>query len=237
MAFDFVNGEVLLIDKPIGWTSFDVVNYLRSFIGKLYGIKKLKVGHAGTLDPLATGLLILCTGKKTKEIDRYQGLDKVYVGTMTLGATTPSYDKETEIDNRYDIQWITDALLYETSQQFIGEIEQIPPAYSAIKVKGERAYKLARKQQNPNLKKRKVVVEAFRILTHELPTIDFYVQCSKGTYIRSLVNDFGKALHSGAYLSSLRRTQIGDFKVSEAYTMEKFQEVLFNETGKKDAFK
>ncbi len=237
MVFDFVNGEVLLIDKPIGWTSFDVVNYLRSFIGKLYGIKKLKVGHAGTLDPLATGLLILCTGKKTKEIDSYQGLDKVYVGTMTLGATTPSYDKETEIDNRYDTQLITEALLYETAQQFIGEIEQIPPAYSAIKVNGERAYKLARKQQNPNLKKRKVVVEVFRILTRELPDIDFYVQCSKGTYIRSLVNDYGKALQSGAYLSSLRRTQIGDFKVSEAYTMEALQEVLLIETGKKDAFK
>ena len=232
MAFDFEKGEVLLIDKPEGWTSFDVVNFLRSFIRKIYGIKKLKVGHAGTLDPLATGLLIICTEKKTKESDFYQGLEKVYVGTMTLGATTPSYDKETEIDARYDTSHITEKLLKETLPKFTGTIEQMPPAYSAIKIKGERAYELARKKESPNLKKRNVVIHDFQLLTTQLPDIDFYVNCSKGTYIRSLVYDFGKALNSGAYLSKLRRTQIGDFKVSDAYTLDQLKELLLKETSR-----
>ncbi len=232
MAFDFEKGEVLLIDKPEEWTSFDVVNFLRSFIRKIYSIKKLKVGHAGTLDPLATGLLIICTGKKTKEIDFYQGLEKVYVGTMTLGATTPSYDKETEIDARYDTSHITEKLLKETLPKFTGTIEQMPPAYSAIKIKGERAYELARKKESPNLKKRSVVIHDFQLLTTQLPDIDFYVKCSKGTYIRSLVYDFGKALDSGAYLSKLRRTQIGDFKVSDAYTLDQLKELLLKETSR-----
>ena len=234
MAFDFIEGEVLLIDKPKGWTSFDVVNFLRSFIRKIYGIKKLKVGHAGTLDPLATGLLILCTGKKTKEIDTYQGLDKVYVGTMTLGATTPSYDKETEIDHTYETAFITKEKMVETTQQFTGEIEQRPPDYSAIKINGERAYDMARKQKNPNLKKRTVTIETFQLLTHTLPDIDFYVKCSKGTYIRSLVFDFGRALDSGAYLSSLRRTQIGNYYVNNAFTLEALKKRILKETGKED---
>ncbi len=229
MPFDFVEGEVLLIDKPEGWTSFDVVNFLRSFIRKLYGIKKLKVGHAGTLDPLATGLLIICTGKKTKQIDKYQGLDKVYVGTMTLGATTPSYDNETEIDKTYDTSKIDKKLLLKKIKMFEGEVEQIPPAYSAIKIKGERAYHLARKQENPKLKTRKVFIDKFELLSYEIPAIDFYVKCSKGTYIRSLVYDFGKSLNSGAYLSKLRRTQIGDFNVNDAYSIENIKEVLLKE--------
>ncbi len=230
MAFDFEKGEVLLIDKPEGWTSFDVVNFLRSFIRKIFGIKKLKVGHAGTLDPLASGLLILCTGKKTKEIDFYQGLDKVYVGTMTLGATTPSYDKETEIDQYFDTSHITREMLNKTVAQFTGNIEQMPPAYSAIKIKGERAYELARKKEAPALKKRNVTIYDFHLLTNELPDLDFYVKCSKGTYIRSLVYDFGKALDSGAHLSRLRRTQIGDYKVSDAYTLDALKEILLKES-------
>ncbi len=231
MAFNFVEGEVLLIDKPEGWTSFDVVNFIRSFLRKVYNLKKLKVGHAGTLDPLATGLLIICTGKKTKEIEKFQGMPKVYVGTMTIGATTPSYDLETEIDKTYDTKGIDVKLLQETKRKFEGEIEQLPPAYSAIKIKGERAYQIARKQENPDLKKRKVFIESFELLSDTMPDIDFYVKCSKGTYIRSLVYDFGKALNSGAYLKKLRRTQIGEFKVSNAYTIEKFKEVVLEANG------
>jgi tRNA pseudouridine55 synthase len=208
-----------------------VVNFIRSFLRKVYNLKKLKVGHAGTLDPLATGLLIICTGKKTKEIEKFQGMPKVYVGTMTIGATTPSYDLETEIDKTYDTKGIDVKLLQETKRKFEGEIEQLPPAYSAIKIKGERAYQIARKQENPDLKKRKVFIEKFELLSDTMPDIDFYVKCSKGTYIRSLVYDFGKALNSGAYLKKLRRTQIGEFNVSNAYTIEKFKEVVLEANG------
>jgi tRNA pseudouridine55 synthase len=229
MAFNFVEGEVLLIDKPEGWTSFDVVNFLRSFLRKIYNLKKLKVGHAGTLDPLATGLLIVCTGKKTKEIEKFQGMPKVYVGTMTIGATTPSYDLETEIDKTYGTEGIDKKLLQNVKNKFTGEIEQLPPAYSAVKIKGERAYQLARKQENPNLKKRKVFIESFELLSFDLPDIDFYVKCSKGTYIRSLVYDFGKALNSGAYLKKLRRTQIGEFNVNSAYTLDEFKAAVLKE--------
>lgn len=221
---DFQNGKVLLIDKPLEWTSFDVVNFLRSFIRKIYNIKKLKVGHAGTLDPLATGLLIICTGRKTKEIDNYQGMDKVYVGSMHFGATTPSFDGETEINNEFDISEITPELLQEATKQFTGEIEQSPPAYSAIKVDGDRAYKLARKNKEVKFKLRKVTINDFTLLNIDLPRIDFAVSCSKGTYIRSLVDDFGKALNKGAYLTDLRRTQIGEFNVSDALTVDEFRE-------------
>ena len=231
MPFHFQEGEVLLIDKPLGWTSFDVVNFIRSFIRKLYGIKKLKVGHAGTLDPMATGLLILCTGKKTKEIDAYQGMEKVYVGQLRLGATTPSYDKETEEDRSFDIAGIDLDMLKETTSSFLGEIDQVPPLYSAIKIKGERSYMLARKDQDVKLKSRKVTIHDFDILSFEPPHAQFYVKCSKGTYIRSLVRDFGEKLENGAYLSALKRTQIGSYQLSDAWSLEDFKQQVLKETG------
>lgn len=227
--FDFVEGEMLLIDKPLQWTSFDVVNHLRSFLRKMYNLKKLKVGHAGTLDPLATGLLIICTGRKTKEIDTYQGMDKVYVGSMHFGATTPSYDGETEIDHKYDVSDITSDLLQKTTAQFTGEIDQIPPAYSAIKVGGKRAFDLARKNQSVELKSRKVQISSFKLVNIDLPKIDFSVECTKGTYIRSLAHDFGKALGKGAYLTDLRRTQIGEYNVNESFTLDKFKELVLDQ--------
>ena len=226
MHFDFLSGERLLIDKPYGWTSFDVVNFLRSFIRKIYNIKKLKVGHAGTLDPLATGLLIICTGKMTKEIDRYQGMDKTYIGTLELGATTPSFDKETEPDRQFEYKHLTEEDLEKARRQFIGEIEQIPPAYSAVKVKGKRAFDYARKNEQVHIKTRKVFIHDFRLMNVDLPYVDFMVRCSKGTYIRSLVDDFGRALNNGAYLTALRRTQIGEFNVNEAFTIEQFKDIL-----------
>lgn len=227
--FDFVEGEMLLIDKPLEWTSFDVVNHLRSFLRKMYDLKKLKVGHAGTLDPLATGLLIICTGRKTKEIDTYQGMDKVYVGSMHFGATTPSYDGETEIDEKFDVSDITSDLLQKTTTQFTGEIDQIPPAYSAIKVGGKRSFDLARKNQSVELKSRKVKISSFKLVNIDLPRIDFSVECTKGTYIRSLVHDFGKALGKGAYLTDLRRTQIGEYNVNESFTLDKFKEQVLSQ--------
>jgi tRNA pseudouridine55 synthase len=231
MAFDFEEGEVLLIDKPLGWTSFDVVNSLRYFIRKVYGLKKIKVGHAGTLDPMATGLLIICTGKMTKQIDRFQGMDKVYEGQMHLGATTPSYDKETEPDRHFDISGLHLDLLREKAARFTGEIEQIPPLYSAIKIKGKRAYQYARKNEEVVLKPRKVTIRDFRIMQYEPPLARFTVKCSKGTYIRSLIRDFGESLQNGAYLTDLRRTQIGDFRLSDARTLETFKQAVLKETG------
>lgn len=231
MPFHFPEGEVLLIDKPLGWTSFDVVNFIRVFIRRMYGIKKLKVGHAGTLDPMATGLLILCTGKKTKEIDAYQGMDKVYEGEMHLGATTPSYDSETEVDRTFDISGIELLRLKETATAFLGEIDQIPPLYSAIKIKGERAYNLVRKDKEVELKSRKVRIDSFDILSFDTPDVAFHVQCSKGTYIRSLVRDFGEKLDNGAYLTALKRTQIGEYKLSDAWSLEDFKKQVMLETG------
>lgn len=226
--FDFINGEMLLIDKPIGWTSFDVVNSIRSTIKRTLNIKKIKVGHAGTLDPLATGLLIVCTGKFTKKIDTFQGLDKVYVGSMFMGATTPSYDKETEVDRTFDTGNISKTRLLETAKQFVGETEQTPPKFSAVKVDGKRAFEYARKDNEVKLKSRPVTILEFQLLNFELPEIDFMVSCSKGTYIRSLVNDFGKALDNGAYMSSLRRTAIGDYSVADAYSMDGIKEVIMS---------
>ncbi len=231
MAFNFWDGEMLLVDKPLGWTSFDVVNSLRYFICKVYNIKKLKVGHAGTLDPMATGLLIICTGKMTKQIDRFQGLDKVYVGQMHLGATTPSYDKETEPDRQFDITHLDMKVLKEKSRLFLGEIDQVPPLYSAIKIKGERAYKLARKKENVKLKPRKVILHQFDILNYKPPNAEFYVKCSKGTYIRSLIRDFGESLGNGAYLTALKRTQIGEYSLSDALSPESLKQEVLRETG------
>lgn len=220
MAFNFIDGEVLLIDKPYGWTSFDVVNSLRYTIKRALGVKKIKVGHAGTLDPLATGLLIICTGKFTKKIDSFQGMDKVYLGSMHIGATTPSFDKETEVDKTFDTSEIVPELLDSTLDKFIGEIEQTPPAYSAVKIDGKRAFEYARKNDDVKIKSRNVTISEFKLLNHDLPEIDFLVKCSKGTYIRSLVNDFGAALNNGAYMSALRRTEIGEFSVNDAYSVD-----------------
>jgi len=225
---DFIDGQVLLIDKPLNWTSFDVVNFIRSLIRKVYSLKKIKVGHAGTLDPLATGLLILCTGKKTKEIEAYQGMDKVYIGSMQLGTTTPSFDRETKADKHFEFGHLTENDLLKAQKQFKGEIEQVPPKYSAVKIEGKRAFDYARKNTDVKIKSRKVMIHDFSLLNINIPDIDFAVSCSKGTYIRSLVSDFGKSLNNGAYLSALRRTQIGDYKVSDAYTIEAFKKVILD---------
>lgn len=231
MTFNFPEGEVLLFDKPLEWTSFDVVNMVRSFVRRIYGIKKLKVGHAGTLDPMATGLLIICTGKMTKQIDSYQGMGKVYIGQMQLGTTTPSFDKETEPDQHFDISGITMEMLQENSKKFLGEIEQVPPVYSAIKIKGKRAYQYARDEEELKLKSRKVVIQEFQILNFEPPFVDFSVSCSKGTYIRSLVRDFGESLNNGAFLTALKRTQIGDYKLASAWTIDTFKQEVLKQTG------
>ena len=218
----YKNGQVLLIDKPLTWTSFQVVNKLRWEIRQRFNIKKIKVGHAGTLDPLATGLLIICTGKQTKQIDTYQGQVKEYTGTFTLGGTTPSYDLETEIDNTFPTAHITEELLHETTKQFVGEIQQKPPIFSAIKKDGKRLYELARKGETTEIKERTVTVSSFEITKIKLPEVEFRIICSKGTYIRSIAFDYGKALNSGGYLSALRRTKIGNFSVDDAFSVEEF---------------
>lgn len=219
---DYKTGQVLLIDKPLNWTSFQVVNKLRWKIRQTFNIKKIKVGHAGTLDPLATGLLIICTGKMTKQIDTFQGQIKEYTGTIVLGSTTPSYDLESEINETFSTAHITNALVEETTKQFIGEIDQFPPIFSALKKDGKRLYEYARAGETVEIKSRKITIEAFKITRFENNEVDFKVVCSKGTYIRSLANDFGKALNSGAHLSVLRRTKIGDYNVNNAVTIEDF---------------
>lgn len=229
-AEDFQNGQVLLIDKPLDWTSFDVVNFTRSLIRKVFNIKKLKVGHAGTLDPLATGLLIICTGRKTKEIDAYQGMDKVYVGSMKLGATTPSYDLETEPDQHFDVSSLTEDVLKTSAKLFTGLIEQVPPLYSAVKIGGKRAFEYARSNRDVALKSRQVTIHDFSLINIDIPDVDFSVSCSKGTYIRSLVHDFGKSLNNGAHLTALRRTKIGEYNVNNAYTIESFKKRILEGT-------
>ena len=211
--FDFAAGELLLINKPYKWTSFDVVGKIRNSLKPL----KLKVGHAGTLDPLATGLLIICTGKLTKQIDSFQAEEKEYTGTMILGASTPSFDMETEIDEQFSIENITEEDIYKATAPFKGDIEQYPPAHSAVKVNGERLYVKARLGEEVELRKRFVTVSEFEITRVQLPEIDFRIVCSKGTYIRSLVSDFGKQLNNGAYLSKLTRTRSGNFLLADAF--------------------
>jgi len=218
---NFQDGVVLLVDKPLTWTSFDVVNKVRITLKNDYNAGKVKVGHAGTLDPLASGLLILCTGKFTKQIDSIQAEEKEYEGTMQLGASTPSYDKETEIDREFDITGITNDQIYAATEQFKGSIIQTPPAYSARKVDGERAYKKARRKENVRMPKTAIEIKEFEILKIDLPAISFRVVCSKGTYIRSLVHDFGEALNNGAFLSSLIRTRIGGYHLYNALPLEK----------------
>lgn len=221
-AEDYQAGHVLLIDKPLNWTSFQVVNKLRWEIRQAFSIKKIKVGHAGTLDPLATGLLIICTGKMTKQIDTFQGQIKEYTGTIVLGSTTPSFDLETEVNETFSTEHITEALIHETTKQFIGEIDQFPPIFSALKKDGKRLYKYARAGEVVEVKSRKINIKSFEITKIDSNLVDFRVICSKGTYIRSLANDFGKALHSGGHLTVLRRTKIGDFNVNKALSIEQF---------------
>ncbi|MEL0454976.1 tRNA pseudouridine(55) synthase TruB [Flavobacteriaceae bacterium SZ-1-7] len=235
-AEDYLSGQVLLIDKPLHWTSFQVVNKLRWEIKQAFKIKKIKVGHAGTLDPLATGLLVICTGKMTKQIDTFQAQTKEYTGTFVLGSTTPSFDMETEIDETFPTEHISEDLIKATTKQFIGDIEQFPPVFSAIKKDGKRLYEFARAGENVEIKPRNVHISEFEITKIDTSTalstgssnIDFRVVCGKGTYIRSLANDFGKALQSGAHLSALRRTKIGSFNVDDALTIESFIDSLKN---------
>lgn len=224
---DYLEGQILLIDKPLKWSSFQAVNKLKfGLIKELKLPKKFKIGHAGTLDPLASGLLIICTGKFTKRIEELQGQAKEYTGTITVGATTPSYDLETEINERFLTEHITEALIQETLPQFIGEIDQKPPVFSAIKKDGKRLYESARAGIEVEIKTRKVTVSEFEITRIALPEIDFRIVCSKGTYIRSIAYDFGLALNSGGHLTALRRTKIGDYSVENAVEPEAFIEAL-----------
>ncbi|MCH4551829.1 tRNA pseudouridine(55) synthase TruB [Aestuariibaculum lutulentum] len=226
---EFQAGKVLLIDKPLNWTSFQVVNKLRWEIKQAFKLKKIKVGHAGTLDPLASGLLVICTGKMTKEIDSFQAQIKEYTGTIVLGSTTPSYDLETEINKTFPTEHITEDLIKETTKQFIGDIEQYPPVFSALKKDGKRLYEFARAGEEVEIKPRNINIAEFEITNIRGLEVDFRVVCSKGTYIRSLANDFGKALNSGGHLSALRRTKIGDFDVTNGVSIEDFISSLNNQ--------
>ena len=222
----FLDGQILLINKPLGWTSFDVVKKIKNLIRTKYSLKKIKVGHAGTLDPLANGLLIVCTGKFTKRISELQGQAKVYTGDITLGGTTPSYDLETEINAEFETNHISETLIKETTAQFIGEIGQKPPIFSALKRGGERLYEKARRGDSFEIEPRKVSVHSFDIKTIEMPKVSFEIKCSKGTYIRSIANDFGAALNSGAHLSKLCRTGIGDYQLVDAIDVSDFEKQL-----------
>ncbi|MDA9804153.1 tRNA pseudouridine(55) synthase TruB [Flavobacteriaceae bacterium] len=224
----YQEGRVLLIDKPLNWTSFQVVNKIRWLIKQQFNIKKIKVGHAGTLDPLATGLLILCTGKFTKKIETYQAQVKEYTGTITLGATTPSYDLESEIDQKFDISEISEADILKNTQQFLGKIQQQPPIFSALKQNGKRLYEYAREGSKIEIPSRPVTITEFKITKIKLPCIEFRIVCGKGTYIRSLAHDFGKSLNNGAHLSGLRRTKIGEFRVEDAISVLEFERLFKN---------
>ncbi len=228
-AEDFLNGQVILIDKPLTWSSFQAVNKLKYILKRNFDLpKKFKIGHAGTLDPLASGLLIICTGKFTKRITEIQAQPKEYTGTFFIGATTPSYDLETEIDQTYPITHIDEALIHKTVEKFLGEIDQKPPVFSAIKKEGVRLYEHARAGVEVEIASRKTTIYEFEITRIALPEIDFRVVCSKGTYIRSLAFDFGKAMQSGSHLTALRRTKIGDYNVINALTPEEFEKATLN---------
>jgi tRNA pseudouridine55 synthase len=219
---DFKNGQVLLINKPLNWTSFQVVNKIRWLIKNKFGIKKIKVGHAGTLDPLATGLLIICTGKMTKKISSFQNQTKKYTGTFLIGSTTPSFDLETKPDNTFPVDHINKDLIINATKSFIGKIKQKPPIYSAIKKDGKRLYESARIGENIEINDRDIEILNFNISRINMPHIDFEVECSKGTYIRALANDFGKKLNSGATLYKLNRTKIGEYSVNKSISIEEF---------------
>jgi tRNA pseudouridine55 synthase len=228
---DFETGQILLIDKPLHWSSYQAVNAVKWGIKTKFNIKKIKVGHAGTLDPLATGLLIICTGKFTKKIAELQGQIKTYTGTISLGKTTPSYDLETEFDADFNTEHVTEQQLLSTAELFTGDIQQRPPVFSALKKEGKRLYEYARAGESVEIPTRQVSVHSFTIAPKTFPTIAFEVVCSKGTYIRSLAHDFGKALKSGAHLSSLRRTKIGDFNVNNAIDAASFKDLLEKNTA------
>lgn len=223
---NFKAGEVLYIDKPYKWTSFAVVNKLRYHISRKLGVKKIKVGHAGTLDPLATGVMIICTGKATKRIEEFQYHTKEYIATLQLGATTPSFDLEKEIDATYPTEHITEEMVKEVLQRFVGTIEQVPPAFSACKVDGKRAYDLARKGSDVDLKAKTLVIDEIELLEYRMPEIKIRVVCSKGTYIRALARDIGEALQSGAHLTGLVRTRVGDVKLDDCMEVENFESWL-----------
>ena len=225
MIFDFIKGELLLIDKPLDWTSFDAVNKVRRIIEKQIHIK-LKVGHAGTLDPKATGLLLICSGAMTKQIVNLTGLDKEYAGTFFIGATTPCYDTEKEIDRVFPTDHISEEMILDNAKKFTGTFQQIPPQFSAKLVDGKRAYLSARKNLEIRIEPVTITISEFEITRIALPEVDFRVVCSKGTYIRALARDFGETMNSGAYLAALRRTRIGDYHVADALTIEQFERVV-----------
>ena len=222
MSINIKEGELILIDKELNWTSFDVVNKIRYAIKKKFDLKKIKVGHAGTLDPLATGLLIICCGKMTKSINNFSAMNKTYSGKITIGSTTPSYDLETKPNVHYPIDHIDEKLILKTAKKFVGKIFQTPPMFSAIKKDGVRLYNLARQGKEIKIDKREVLIDSFEITSFNLPEISFNVTCSKGTYIRSLAHDFGKELNSGAHLSELRRIKIGDYSVKDSVKVMDF---------------
>lgn len=224
----FLDGQILLIDKPYKWSSFQALNSVKWTLRKAFSLKKIKVGHAGTLDPLATGLLLICTGKSTKKIPQLQGMEKEYTGTFYIGATTPSYDLETEADASYPTDHLTEARLQEATGQFLGDILQKPPVFSAIKKDGKRLYQYAREGKQVEVPTRKVHISEFELTRVCLPEVDFRVRCSKGTYIRSLAHDFGRALDCGAYLSGLKRTKIGPYNVNKAMSPDEFRDLIRN---------
>ncbi len=231
--FDFIRGEILVLNKPLDWTSFDLVNKVRIMLCRLMKIKKLKLGHAGTLDPKATGVMVLCSGKLTKQLDEIQADEKEYIALLKVGATTPSFDLETEEDEQFTTSHITRETVENVLQSFVGAIEQVPPAYSAIKVDGKRAYKLARKGKEVELKSKMLVVKEIELLRFEMPEIELRIVCSKGTYIRALARDIGKALNSGAYLKGLIRTRIGAYSIDQSIDLTELADMLsahFNTT-------
>lgn len=225
-TYNFIEGEVLLINKPYDWTSFDVIGNVRNYIKKSLDVKKIKVGHAGTLDPLASGLLIVCTGKFTKKIDEYQAQEKEYTATFTIGATTQSHDLEKVIDKYYDYSYVTDEMIFETARKFTGTQEQIPPVFSAVKIDGKRAYDYARNEENVFIQPKTITISEIEVLKIELPEIHLRIVCSKGTYIRALARDFGEALNCGAYLSSLCRTRIGNFYLKNALEIDELKTAI-----------
>jgi len=224
--FDFIRGETLVLNKPIDWTSFDLVNKVRIMLCRLMKIKKLKLGHAGTLDPKATGVMVLCSGKSTKQIDEIQADEKEYIALLKIGATTPSFDLETEEDAQFETSQVTKELVEQILQQFVGSIEQVPPSFSAIKVDGKRAYKFARKGQEVELKSKILIIKEIELLRFEMPEIELRIVCSKGTYIRALARDIGLALRSGAYLIGLRRTRIGEYTIDQSFDLTELSDML-----------
>ncbi len=224
--FDFIQGEILVLNKPLDWTSFDLVQKVRNMLCRLMKIKKLKIGHAGTLDPKATGVMVLCSGKSTKQIDEIQADEKEYIATIKLGATTPSYDLETEENEHFETSHISKELVERTLLQFVGSIEQVPPAYSAIKVNGKRAYQFARKGKEIELKSKTLVIEEIELLRFDMPELELRIVCSKGTYIRALARDIGVKLNSGAYLTGLQRTRIGEYTLEQSLNLEELAEML-----------